>query len=151
VQEPAHQAHIARGNDMKITISILVKADAAKVWSAWTTPADINQWNAASDDWHNPRSTNDLRVGGRFCYRMEARNGEFGFDFEGTYTEIEPQRRIAYVMDDDRGVTIDFLMVDGGIQVVETFDAEDVNAAEMQRQGWQAILDRFAAHVEASA
>jgi uncharacterized protein YndB with AHSA1/START domain len=133
---------------MKIAIETLVRSDIDRVWSAWTTPADINRWNAASDDWHNPRSENDLRVGGRFCYRMESRDGQMGFDFDGTYTRVEPWRLIEYVMTDDRAVSIRFEPATGGIRVVETFDAEDENSAEMQRQGWQAILDRFAAYVE---
>jgi uncharacterized protein YndB with AHSA1/START domain len=133
---------------MKISIETLVKADIGKVWSAWTTPADINRWNAASDDWHNPRSRNDLRVGGKFSYRMEAKDGRAGFDFEGTYTKVVPERVIEYVMGDNRAVSVTFEPVAGGIKVVETFDAENANPAEMQRQGWQSILDRFASYVE---
>lgn len=133
---------------MKISIETLVKADIGKVWSAWTTPADINRWNAASDDWHNPRSQNDLRVGGRFSYRMEAKDGRAGFDFEGTYTKVVPGRVIEYVMGDNRAVSVAFEQVAGGIKVVETFDAENANPAEMQRQGWQGILNRFASYVE---
>lgn len=133
---------------MKISIETFVKSNVGKVWSAWTTPADINQWNAANDDWHNPRSENDLRVGGRFCYRMEAKDGRMGFDFEGTYTKVVPQKAIEYVLADSHVVSIAFEPVDGGVRVVETFDAEDANSAEMQRQGWQSILNRFASYVE---
>ena len=133
---------------MQITIQTTVNADIDTVWAAWTTPDDINQWNAASDDWHNPRSSNDLRPGGRFSYRMEARDGSFGFDFEGTYTQVVPQKLIEYVLGDDRSVTIRFEPTETGVQVVETFQAEDVNAAELQKQGWQSILNRFAAYVE---
>jgi len=133
---------------MQITIQTTVNADIDSVWAAWTTPDDINQWNAASDDWHNPRSSNDLRPGGRFSYRMEARDGSFGFDFEGTYTQVVPQKLIEYVLGDDRSVTIRFEPTETGVQVVETFQAEDVNAAELQKQGWQSILNRFAAYVE---
>ncbi len=133
---------------MKISIETFVKSNVGKVWSAWTTPADINQWNAANDDWHNPRSENDLRVGGRFCYRMEAKDGRMGFDFEGTYTKVVPQKEIEYVLADSRVVSIAFEPVDGGVRVVETFDAEDANSAEMQRQGWQSILNRFSSYVE---
>ena len=133
---------------LRITIQTTVKSSIAKVWAAWTTPEDINQWNAASDDWHNPRSTNDLRVGGKFSYRMEARDGSMGFDFEGTYTKVVPEKLIEYVLGDGRTVSITFEPVQGGITVVEAFDAEDVNSAEMQRQGWQSILDRFGSHVE---
>ncbi len=135
---------------MKISVEALVKSDINAVWRAWTTPKDINQWNAASDDWHNPRSENDLRVGGRFCYRMEARDGSMGFDFEGTYTKVDANRLIEYQMDDGRSVSIGFKSQKDGVRVVETFDAEDENSAEQQRQGWQSILDNFARHVEAS-
>lgn len=133
---------------MKIAIETLVKSNTETVWAAWTTPADINQWNAASDDWHNPRSENDLRVGGRFCYRMEAKDGQMGFDFEGTYTKIVPQKVIEYVLADNRAVTVTFEPVNGGVKVVETFEAEDANSAEMQKQGWQSILNRFSSYVE---
>jgi uncharacterized protein YndB with AHSA1/START domain len=133
---------------MQITIQTTVNADIDTVWAAWTTPDDINQWNAASDDWHNPRSSNDLRPGGRFSYRMEARDGSFGFDFEGTYTQVVSQKLIEYVLGDDRSVTIRFEPTETGVQVVETFQAEDVNAAELQKQGWQSILNHFAAYVE---
>lgn len=133
----------------RITVQTTVNASLDKVWSAWITPADINHWNAASDDWHNPRSVNDLRVGGRFNYRMEARDGSMGFDFEGTYTRVEPQQVIEYVMDDERAVAIHFSVGKDGVTVTETFDAENENSAELQRQGWQAILERFRTHVEA--
>ena len=133
---------------MKISVETLVKSDINAVWSAWTTPEDINQWNAASDDWHNPSSENDLRVGGRFSYRMEARDGSMGFDFEGTYTNIDENRLIEYEMDDGRLVSIGFRSESDGVRVTETFDAEDEHSAEQQRQGWQSILDNFARHVE---
>jgi uncharacterized protein YndB with AHSA1/START domain len=133
---------------MKISIQATVQSDIEKVWSAWTTPADINQWHAASDDWHNPRSVNDLRVGGRFSYRMEAKDGGMGFDFEGTYTNVVPNRLIEYILEDGRTVSINFEPVNNKIKIVETFDAEDANSAELQRQGWQSILNRFALYVE---
>lgn len=135
---------------LKITIQTLVSSNLEKVWSAWTNPDDINQWNAASDDWHNPRSTNDLRIGGKFSYRMEAKDGSMGFDFEGTYTNVVPERLIEYVLEDGRTVSIVFEPQVDGVKVVETFDAEDSNSAEMQKQGWQCILDRFRAYVEAN-
>ncbi|MFM7132670.1 MAG: SRPBCC family protein [bacterium] len=133
---------------MQITIQTTVKADIDKVWSTWTTPADINEWNAASDDWHNPRSSNDLRPGGQFSYRMEARDGSFGFDFEGTYTKVILHECIEYVLGDDRKVSVRFEQSDSGVNVIETFEAEDDHTAEMQKQGWQSILNRFAAYVE---
>jgi uncharacterized protein YndB with AHSA1/START domain len=119
------------------------------VWAAWNAPADIKKWNAASDDWHTTASTVDLREGGKFSARMEAKDGSVGFDFEGTYTKVVPKKRIEYAMSDGRTVQIEFSPAKGGVHVKETFDAETQNAPDMQRQGWQAILDNFARHVEA--
>lgn len=134
---------------MKITVEKLVKAPIAKVWSAYVTPADIKQWNAASDDWHTTKSTVDLRVGGQFSSRMEAKDGSFGFDFAGTYTRIEPQKLIEYAFG-DRAAAVEFSQAADGVNVRVTFDAETENPADMQRAGWQAILDNFARHVEGS-
>lgn len=134
---------------MKISVEALINADINAVWCAWTTPENINQWNAASDDWHNPKSVNDLKVGGRFSYRMEAKDGSMGFDFEGTYMKIDENKIIEYKMDDDRSVSVSFRSENDGVRVIETFDAEDEHSAEQQRQGWQSILDNFARHVEA--
>lgn len=120
----------------------------SEVWSAWNSPEDIRQWNAASDDWHTTQSTVDLREGGRFLSRMEARDGSAGFDFEGTYTRIAPHRLIEYRLSDGREVRTEFIEGDGGVRVTIAFDAEAENPAEMQRQGWQAILNNFARHVE---
>jgi uncharacterized protein YndB with AHSA1/START domain len=133
---------------MKITVEALVKAPIARIWEAWNNPADIVQWNAAQDDWHTTRSTVDLREGGSFSARMEARDGSMGFDFEGTYTRVVPEERIEYRMSDGREVSVEFLQQPGGVLVRETFDAETENPAEMQRAGWQAILDNFRRHVE---
>ncbi len=135
---------------LKIVIQTTVKSSIEKVWAAWTTPEDINHWNAASDDWHNPRSTNDLRAGGKFSHRMEAKDGSFGFDFEGTYTNVKHGKLIEYVLGDGRTVSVAFESADEVIRVVEAFDAEDSNSAEMQRKGWQSILDRFGSYVEAN-
>ena len=134
---------------MKITVETLVRSDLDTVWSAWNNPEDIKQWNAASDDWHTTESSVDLREGGKFSARMEAKDGSFGFDFEGTYTRVEPQKTIEYVMADNREVTVEFIDGADGVVVRETFDAESQNDPEMQRSGWQAILDNFARHVEA--
>jgi uncharacterized protein YndB with AHSA1/START domain len=134
---------------VKITVSTTVNAPSAKVWSAYTTPDDIKQWNAASDDWHTTKSTVDLRVGGSFLSRMEAKDGSFGFDFSGTYTKVVPLELIEYSFGDRVGV-VEFASVDGGVAVRVTFDAETQFPVEQQRQGWQAILDRFAKHVEAT-
>ena len=134
-----------------ITIETIVKAPLATVWERWTNPRDIEQWNAASDDWCCPKATNDLRVGGTFSSRMEAKDKSEGFDFEGTYTAVTPHQHIAYVLADDRKIDIHFEEVADGVKVTETFDTEDENSAEMQRAGWQAIMDRFKAHVERQA
>ncbi len=133
----------------RITISILVNKPVAHVWNIWTEPAHIMQWNAASDDWHCPKATNDLRTGGKFSSTMAARDGSFSFDFEGVYDDVQPHKRIAYTMADGRSCEIIFEKKAGGTLVTEAFDAEAQNPVEMQRGGWQAILDRFKAHAEA--
>lgn len=133
---------------MKITVETAVNAPVAKVWRAYTTPEDIKQWNAASDDWHTTGSTVDLRVGGEFSSRMEAKDGSFGFDFAGTYTRIVPNEVIEYSFGDRTGL-VEFFAREGGVTVRVTFDAESEHPLEQQRQGWQAILNNFARHVEA--
>jgi uncharacterized protein YndB with AHSA1/START domain len=134
---------------MKITVETLVRAPIARVWQAWTTPADITQWNAASDDWHTPRASVDLREGGTFSSRMEARDGSMGFDFAGTYTRVDAPHLIEAAFG-DRTLRVEFVPGAEGVTVRETFDAESTHPVEQQRQGWQAILDRFARHVEAT-
>jgi len=133
----------------KITVQTVVAAPIETVWHAYTTPADILQWNAASDDWHTTRSSVDLRVGGEFSSRMEARDGSFGFDFAGTYTKIDPHALIEFAFG-DRSARVEFLPDAGAVTVRITFDAESTHSIEQQRQGWQAILDRFARHVAAT-
>ena len=133
---------------MKITVEALVKAPVGKVWSAYTTPEDIKQWNTASADWHTTSAAVDLRVGGAFTSRMEAKDGSFGFDFAGTYTKVVPNELIEYAFGDRIGV-VEFKASTQGVTVRVTFDAEDQHSTEQQRQGWQAILDNFARHVEA--
>jgi len=133
----------------KITVETTVNAPLDRVWSAWNNPADIQQWNAPSNDWHTTRSTVDLREGGTFLSRMEAKDGSSGFDFEGVYTRVVPRQSIAYRMSDGREVSVEFAAAPGGVRVTETFDPETENSPEMQRQGWQAILDNFGRHVEA--
>lgn len=134
---------------MKITIETVVKARLAKVWDVWNNPADIKQWNAAQDDWHTTQSAVDLRDGGTFMARMEAKDGSMGFDFEGTYTRVVPHKAIEYRMSDGREVKIDFVEQADGVLVQETFDAETENSPEVQREGWQSILDNFGRYVEA--
>jgi len=132
---------------MKITVEKFVKAPVEEVWRAWTTPEDIKQWNAASDDWHTTKAAVDLRDGGEFSSRMEAKDGSMGFDFAGTYTKVEKHKRIEAAFG-DRAMEVEFVPGPGGVTVRETFDAEAENPIEMQRAGWQAILDNFARHVE---
>lgn len=135
----------------RITVSALVNKPVAHVWNTWTDPQHIMQWCAASDDWHCPKASNDLRIGGRFSSTMAARDGSFSFDFEGVYDAVQLHKRIAYTMADGRTCEILFEEKHGGTQVAESFDAETQNPVEMQRAGWQAILDRFKAHAEAQA
>jgi len=129
-----------------ITVSTTITAPLAEVWRAYTTPADIMQWNAASADWHTTAATVDLRPGGRFSSRMEAEDGSFGFDFEGEYTEIVPHELIAYRFG-ERLASVTFSGNDDSVTVTVSFDPETENPVEMQRDGWQAILDNFARHV----
>ena len=136
---------------MKINIEATVKADRASTWHAYNNPDDIMHWNAAHESWHTTRSTVDLREGGNFVSRMEAKDGSAGFDFGGTYTRIIPEELVAYRMGDGREVTTEFVARDGETVVRTAFDAETQNSAELQRSGWQAILDNFARHVESKA
>ena len=133
---------------MQITVETLVKAPIAAVWSAYTTPEDIKQWNTASEDWHTTKSTVDLREGGAFSSRMEAKDGSFGFDFAGTYTKIVPHALIEYAFGDRVGV-VEFVTNADSVTVRVRFDAESTHPVEQQREGWQSILNNFAKHVEA--
>lgn len=133
---------------MNITIETTVHAPIERVWAAWNDPRAIEQWNAASPDWHTLRASVDLREGGRFSSRMEARDGSMGFDFEGIYTRVEPQRLIEYVIGDGRQVRVEFIPIGNAVTVRETFDTEGTHSTDQQRAGWQAILDNFARHVE---
>ena len=133
---------------MKITVEKTIAAPIDEVWRAYSTPEDIKQWNAASEDWHTTTSSVNLRAGGAFSSRMEAKDGSHGFDFAGTYTKVVANELIEYTFG-DREARVDFTEVPDGTHLKVTFDAEDSNPAEMQRQGWQAILDNFARHVEA--
>jgi len=135
---------------MEIAIETTVDAPIERVWAAWVTPADITQWNFASEEWCCPKATIDLVVGGTFNYRMEAKDASMGFDFEGTFTSIQPLAEIGYALADDRKVRIRFNQTETGVRIIETFDAEDAHSAELQRQGWLCILDNFKRHVEQS-
>jgi uncharacterized protein YndB with AHSA1/START domain len=135
-------------NKTAITVDSTIQAPLEKVWELWTSPDHITRWNSASDDWHTPSAQNDLRVGGKFASRMEAKDGSMGFDFGGVYDEVEPLSRIAYTMGDGRKVQVSFVETDNGIHLTETFEAEAMNPVEMQKGGWQAILDNFRKYAE---
>lgn len=132
---------------MKITVETNVHAPIERVWQAYTTPGDIMQWNAASDDWHTTASSVDLRAGGAFSSRMEAKDGSMGFDFAGTYTNVVPNRLIEYSFG-EREAKVEFTERPEGVSVRVSFDAESTHSIEQQQAGWQAILDNFARHVE---
>lgn len=133
---------------MKVTVETTVQAPIDVVWRAYTTPADIVQWNAASDDWQTTVASVDLREGGAFSSRMEAKDGSQGFDFAGTYTRIVPQRLIEYVFG-ERSARVEFDASADGVRVRVSFDPENTYPVDYQRAGWQAILDHFARHVAA--
>ncbi len=135
-------------NKTVITVESTVNAPAEKVWETWTMPEHITRWNSASDDWHSPRAENDVREGGTFNIRMEAKDGSFGFDFGGVYDVVKKQEHIAYTMGDGRKVDVKFSENGGKTTVTEKFEAEDTNPHELQRGGWQAILDNFKKYTE---
>src|SRR3954462_14362484 len=131
-----------------ITVETTVQTSVEKVWEFWTEPTHITKWNAASDDWHTPYAENDLRVGGKFLSRMEAKDGSFGFDFGGIYDEVLLHEVITYTLGDGRKVNITFQGQENETEVIVTFDAETENPIELQQQGWQAILDNFKKYAE---
>ncbi len=131
-----------------ITVATLINAPIEKVWTYWTKPIHITQWNFATTDWWAPRATNDLTKGGKFSFRMEAKDGSFGFDLEGVYDRVEIQKRIDYTLSDGRKVMVEFVVGGSTCKVVEEFEAETENSEELQRGGWQAILDNFKKYVE---
>ena len=133
-----------------ITVETIIQAPVEKVWECWTKPEHITKWNNASDDWHTPRATNDLRVGGKFLSRMESRDGSMGFDFKGVYDAVNTNELIAYTLEDDRKVKIVFTGNGNQTTVTETFEAENENSLELQRGGWQAILNNFKKYTEAN-
>jgi uncharacterized protein YndB with AHSA1/START domain len=135
-------------NKTKITVEATINAPVEKVWNSWTSPEHITKWCNASDDWHAPRAENDVRTGGKFLTRMEAKDGSFGFDFGGVYDEVKLNERISYTMGDGREVSVVFTKEGNKTKVTETFEAENQNPIEMQRGGWQAILDNFKKYTE---
>jgi len=138
-------------NITTITVENTVKAPVEKVWRFWTEPEHIRNWNYAMDTWHTPFAENDMKVGGKFVARMEARDGSVGFDFSGIYDAIVPNKYIEYTMGDNRKVKITFTSNDSETKITESFEAESTNPIEMQRSGWQAILDNFKKYTEANA
>lgn len=137
-------------SNSKIRIEATIQAAPAKVWAHWTEPKHITQWNFAIPEWHCPSASNDLKVGGKYSARMEAKDGSFGFDFEGIYSEIVEQKKLVYKMEDGREVTTTFESHGGSTKAVTVFDAEKQNPEEMQKSGWQSILDNFKKYSEAN-
>jgi uncharacterized protein YndB with AHSA1/START domain len=133
-----------------ITVEADIHASVKKVWDHYTNPEHIVKWNNASDDWHTPRAENDLRNGGRFLSRMEARDGSSGFDFTGVYTDVKPLKQISYTLDDDRKVEVSFVSGGNVTPIRITFEAEQTNPVEIQKEGWQSILNNFKRYVEES-
>jgi uncharacterized protein YndB with AHSA1/START domain len=136
------------GNFSKITVRATVNQSIEKVWKYWTEPQHITKWNNASDDWHTPFSENNLRVGGKFLSRMEAKDGSFGFDFSGIYDEVKLNEIISYILDDGRKVKITFIDEQNKTKIIEDFEAETTNSIDLQQKGWQAILDNFKKYTE---
>jgi uncharacterized protein YndB with AHSA1/START domain len=133
-----------------ITVENTVNAPVEKVWEYWTNPGHIIKWNSPSDDWHTPRAENDLRVGGSFSSRMEAKDGSFGFDFAGIYDAVRNNEYLEYTIGDGRKVSVTFSASGNTTKVVESFETESINSVEMQRGGWQAILDSFKKYTESN-
>jgi len=133
-----------------VTIEATIQAPVQKVWEFWSKPEHITKWNHASDDWHSPFAENDLRPGGKFSARMEAKDGSFGFDFGGVYDEVKENKYIEYTLGDGRKVQVNFEEKGNSTEVVEQFEAENQNPVEMQQQGWQAILNNFKKYTESN-
>ena len=133
-----------------ITVKARINVPVEMAWKFWTSPGDIVKWNNASDDWHTTKAENDLRSGGKFSFRMEARDGSTGFDFSGVYEKVIPNEQIKYSLDDGRKVVIVFFALYDITEVAETFEAESTNPIEMQRDGWQAIMDNFKKYAESN-
>ncbi|QGQ94659.1 polyketide cyclase [Paenibacillus psychroresistens] len=138
------------GDKVIITVETTVNAPVEKVWEYWTEPQHITNWYYASEEWHAPNAENDLRVGGKFLTRMEAKDGSFGFDFSGVYDEVRLGEFISYSLGDERKVAITFISQENDTKVIQAFDAENTNSTEMQKAGWQAILDTFKKYSEIS-
>lgn len=135
-------------DNQRITVETIVQKPINQVWEKLTLPEHVMKWNNASEDWHTPSAENDLRAGGAFTYKMAAKDGSYSFDFGGIYDEVILNRKIAYTLGDGRKVVIEFIEEDEGVKIVETFEAEGTHSVEMQRAGWQAILDNFKRYAE---
>jgi uncharacterized protein YndB with AHSA1/START domain len=135
-------------NRTQVTVQTAVRLPVSKVWDIWTNPMHIIHWNQASDEWHTSRAENDLKKYGRFLFRMEARDGSFGFDFSGEYRKVVNQKSIEYILDDSRKVSITFYENNNETIVTESFEAEEVNPVELQKEGWQSILNNFKKYAE---
>jgi len=135
-------------NKTRVTVQAVIQAPVEKVWRYWSEPEHITKWNQASETWHSPKSENDLRVGGKFLTRMEAKDGSMGFDFGGVYDVVKQHEQISYTMGDGRKVDITFVNLGNETKVVEIFDAESTHSIEMQQAGWQAIMDNFKRYTE---
>ena len=132
----------------RIIVEAIISASLEKVWDAWTKPENIIKWNFASDDWQCPKASNDLSIGGKYFARMEAKNGSFGFDFVAIYKEIELRKKLVYIMEDGRISETNFTNIEGKTKVITSFDSEEENSDDMQREGWQSILNNFKKYVE---
>lgn len=131
-----------------ITVEAIINVPIKKAWELWTSPEHIVHWNNASKDWHTPKVENDLREGGKFLFKMEAKDGSFGFEFEGIYTEVKTNELIAYKMEDDRQVKINFTSEGNETKITESFETEEINAIDLQRKGWQSLLNNFKKYAE---
>ncbi|PKM86819.1 MAG: polyketide cyclase [Firmicutes bacterium HGW-Firmicutes-10] len=131
-----------------VTVQVFVKAPIDLVWRSWTTPTHIEKWNAASEDWHTPKAVNDLKNGGRFVYTMASKDGSISFDFSGTFLEIDEPKKIITQLDDLRKVWVTFEDKGNEVHIIEVFEIENENSEDLQRQGWQAILDNFKKYTE---
>uniref|UniRef100_UPI00404AE189 SRPBCC domain-containing protein n=1 Tax=Gelidibacter sp. TaxID=2018083 RepID=UPI00404AE189 len=135
-------------NTKTITIDCVIKNNIQNVWNAYTEPQHIVNWNFASDDWHSPKAENDLKVGGTYCTRMEAKDGSFGFDFKAVYDEVQAQKSLKMTLEDSRKVTTLFESMDNAVKVTTSFEAENQNPIDIQKAGWQAILNNFKNYTE---
>jgi uncharacterized protein YndB with AHSA1/START domain len=135
-------------NRKRVTVQTTIHAPMEVVWTSWLEPRHIEKWNAASDDWHTPKAINEIREGGHFIYTMAARDGSVSFDFSGTFVDIIEHKKIVTRLDDDRSVWVSFEDREEGVLLTETFEIEDENSEELQRMGWQAILDNFKKYTE---